>query len=150
MSTIKINWGAKIAILYISFVVMMVALVVASTRQQFDLVSEDYYKQEIAYQDIIDATRNQAALSCPISLQLSNSKLEISFPPELAGQSITGTVEFYAPANAAHDKQFPIVVTDNKMIVERSALAKTLYKVKLQYAVGNKPYFQESEINLTH
>ena len=40
------NWGKKIAVLYIGFVIMIGFLVYKSTQQNTDLVSDDYYKKE--------------------------------------------------------------------------------------------------------
>lgn len=146
----KLNWGAKIAILYSSFVVMMITLVIASTHQKFELVSDDYYKQEISYQEVIDATNNQAALSSPVLLDLTDNFVTLTFPQEFDGQKISGTVQFYSPITADYDKQWPISVSKNKMFVEKQALSKTAYKVKITYSVDQKSYYQESAINLRY
>lgn len=144
----KLNWGVKITILYSSFVVMMITLVVASTHQKFELVSDDYYKQELSYQDVIDATRNQASLSSSVRLDATGNFIEISFPQEFDGREIAGTVQFYSPIKADYDKQWPIAATGNKMLVEKRLLSKTAYKVKISYTVDQKDYYQESELNL--
>lgn len=144
----KMNWGVKVTILYSSFVVMMITLVVASTHQKFELVSDDYYKEELAYQDVIDATRNQASLSSPVRLDATENFIEITFPQELDGKNISGIVQFYSPVKADYDKQWPITVTcSNKMLVEKRLLSKTRYKVKISYKVDQKAYYQESELN---
>ena len=57
------NWGNKIAIAYSSFVIFMVILVISCVKQNgIFLVSEDYYKQEIQYQDRIDNISNTRQL----------------------------------------------------------------------------------------
>ncbi|MBW7914094.1 MAG: FixH family protein [Taibaiella sp.] len=66
MSTMKFGWGSRIALLYGGFVVLIAALVTGSMRQDFDLVADDYYQQEIAYQNVLDAGKNQSALSAPV------------------------------------------------------------------------------------
>ena len=42
----KLGWGWKIAILYGVFAVLIVSLVIASNRQHFDLVTDDYYGEK--------------------------------------------------------------------------------------------------------
>ncbi len=44
---IKINWGARIALLYGSFMALKIALVVGSMKQNTNLVAEDHDKQEL-------------------------------------------------------------------------------------------------------
>ncbi len=52
------GWGWRITILYSSFVVFMIGMAVMAFRQDFDLVSDDYYEEEIAYQGRIDQMTN--------------------------------------------------------------------------------------------
>ena len=62
------NWGARIALLYGGFVVLIVVLVTKSMREDFDLVSADYYNKELAYQNVIEAAKEQATLSEPVKV----------------------------------------------------------------------------------
>ena len=77
MTIIKIGWGTKITLLYLAFVVLIVTLVTKSMHQTFDLVSGDYYNQELKYQDVIDASKNQAGLSAPVRLYQEDKQLLI-------------------------------------------------------------------------
>jgi len=143
-----INWGAKIAILYISFVALIVTLVVSSMHQKFDLVSNDYYNQEIAYQHVIDASKNQAALSAPISLLKHDNDVTITFPPDFKGANITGTIQFYSPVDASLDRKFDIATANNSMAINSKELRKTNYKVKISWLANGKNYYQETALNL--
>ncbi len=64
----KFNWGYKIVLVYSVFVAGILYLVVQSSRQQMDLVTDDYYAQEIRYQEKIDQSKRASALSEPIRL----------------------------------------------------------------------------------
>jgi hypothetical protein len=148
MSTIKINWGARIAILYGGFVVIIVLLVAGSMRQSFDLVSPDYYGQEIKYQQVIDAGKNSATLSESVSVTANAGQVVINFPKDFSGKVLSGTIQFYSPVNAAWDKSFNVNTNDNVMTVSRQSLQPTTYKVKMSWSCDGKQYYQESEINL--
>lgn len=143
-----INWGAKVAILYLSFVALIITLVVSSTHQKFDLVSNDYYKQEIEYQHVIDASKNQAALSAPISLLKTDDNITINFPPDFKDANITGTIQFYSPVDASLDRKFDIATANNSMAINSKELHKTNYKVKISWLANGKNYYQETELNL--
>jgi nitrogen fixation protein FixH len=149
MSIIKLSWGSRIAILYIGFVALIVFLVVGSMRQSFDLVAPDYYDQELKYQDVIDAGKNQTALSAPASVTANENTVRIVFPQEFKGKIIKGTAQFYSPVNSAWDRHFDLTTIDNSMVIARTAIQQTRYKVKISWQADGKNYYQESEINLS-
>ena len=144
----KLGWGWKIAILYSGFVVMMLCLVIAANSQHFDLVSKDYYEEEIAYQKVLDAGKNQSALSHPLNILASDKAVTIEFPAEFKSKELSGDVQFYAPVNAEWDKDFKINAQNNSFTIQRSALHNTKYTIKISCTVDGKNYYQESEILL--
>jgi hypothetical protein len=148
MSTLKLNWGTRIALLYGGFVVLIIILVTGSMRQSFDLVTPDYYNQEIKYQEVINADKNLVALSERVKLNVDVSQIAILFPLDFSGKAISGTVQFYSPVNSTWDKKLDLAVTDNKMTVMRNVLKNTTYTVKLSWKADGKYYYQETEINL--
>ena len=148
MSVMKISWGTRIAILYSGFVALIVILVAGSMRQDFDLVAPDYYGQEIKYQQVIDAGKNQSALSAPAIIHANAETVTIDFPAEFSGKTISGNIHFYSAVNAAWDKVVSIDVKSNSIAVPRAQLHNTTYKVKLRWNSDDKEYYQETDLNL--
>lgn len=144
----KISWGWKITILYSCFVVGMVGLVVASSHQKFDLVSNDYYKDEIQYQKVIDANKNMTAFSKAILIHANSNDVIIEFPNELKDKAVKGSIEFYSPVNKDWDKSFKLNVVNNTFTVSRQQLRNTNYVIKVNFDVDGKPYYQETSIQL--
>lgn len=144
----KISWGWKIVLLYSGFVGIIVTLVVASSRQQIDLVSKDYYQQEIAYQKVIDAGKNQAGLSRPMDVHANTQNVVISFPEEFKGKALGGDVKFYSPVNEKWDRSYKIDADNNTVTISRANLKNTRYTIKINCLVDGKSYYQESEIHL--
>ncbi len=149
MTTMKMNWGARIALLYSGFVVLIAILVIGSMRQSFDLVTPDYYQQEIKYQNVIDAGKNQAGLSTAVSLSANEQVVTFNFPAEFTGKTVTGEVQFYSPVKSAWDRKIALNVVNNTMQVSRAQLMRTGYNVKINWTCDGKPYYQESQINLS-
>ena len=56
------SWGTRIAIVYISFVVMIVTLIILCTGENIDLEYKDYYARELKYQDKLEAITNERSL----------------------------------------------------------------------------------------
>ena len=57
----KINWGTAIVLAFIVFISVILFFVVRMSmdnRANHDLVTEEYYKAELGYQDEIDAENN--------------------------------------------------------------------------------------------
>ena len=144
----KISWGWRIGILYVGFVLFMGTLVIASNRQHFDLVSKDYYGEEIAYQKVIDAGKNQAALSQPLSIHASGQSVTIDFPDEFKSKPLSGNVTFYSPVDAQWDRDFKIDAQNNSSVIPRANLHNTRYTIKITWMADGKSYYQESEIIL--
>lgn len=142
------SWGWRIALLYGGFVALIMTLVIRSSHQHFDLVSKDYYEKEIAYQQVIDASRNQSALSSAMEVHANATNVVIEMPAEFAGKSVIGSVQFYSPVNAAWDKKYPIRLVDNKIMIARSELKNTRYTIKIDCEAAGKKYYQETELNL--
>ncbi len=144
----KISWGWKVGLLYGSFVVLMLALVFAANHQHFDLVSKDYYDAEVGYQKVIDAGKNQSALSKPLAVHANETSVFIDFPDEFKYKKLAGMVLFYSPVNSEWDYNFRINTADNSITVPRTALHNTRYTIKINCVVDGKNYYQESEIYL--
>jgi nitrogen fixation protein FixH len=144
----KINWGTKIAVLYCGFVVLILVLVIASMRQHFDLVSVNYYADEVAYQQVIDAGKNEAKLSSPITVHANGANVIIELPAELSTKKISGIIQFYSPVNAAWDQKFTAIPSDHIISIARNKLRCTRYTLKIDLTAGGNKYYQETEINL--
>lgn len=142
------SWGWKIGLLYTGFAAMIITLVVMSTRQHFDLVTKDYYKAEIKYQEVIDAAKNQSTLSRPFGIHANSANVVVDFPAEFSGKAISGKIQFYSPANADWDHTVDIAATDNKVMIARADLKPTNYTIKIRCTVDGREYYQESSLQL--
>ena len=141
--TIKWNWGTKIFIAYTSFVVFMLVMVYLCTQQHYDLVTPDYYAQELKYQEVIDGQRNLQALGKPVSVTQTTSLITVALPLErIDGQ---GVVKFYRPDNA--DLDFEIDLAGNNSVMVPSNKLKTgVYKVKTAWMHEGKRYYDEQTL----
>jgi len=124
-------------------------MVIASNKQNVDLVSNDYYKDEIAYQKVLDASKNEAHLAGSVAVHANADKIFIDFPGEFANEAISGSVHLYSPMNSKWDRDVAIHVTGDRMDISRSGLQPSIYSVKVSYAVAGKDYYYETQIDLS-
>lgn len=134
----KLSWGTRIALLYGGFVALIATLVIGSMRQDFDLVSRDYYAREIAYQNTIDASKNQASLSAPVMVGKTDDVVILDFPGEFENTSFMADVHLYAPVGASLDRKFSRRVENGQLVLGRRELASANYTVKITWEMEGK------------
>ncbi|MEY3676502.1 MAG: hypothetical protein RJB67_992, partial [Bacteroidota bacterium] len=88
------SWGNKLIIVFVVFAALMATLVYKATQTKFELVSKDYYQDELRYQDKIDGAAN-AALEAPLLVRLKDGSVFLEFPELQKKSSITGEAWFY-------------------------------------------------------
>lgn len=93
----RISWGYKILVFYLSFVVGMLFLVFKANSESFDLVTENYYEAELKYQDVIDQKGAVLELSAPPKITQTVNSVSIQLPKEFAGKNVQGEVYLYCP-----------------------------------------------------
>ena len=144
----KINWGYKIALLYLGFVALIVSMVIMAMRQKVDLVAKNYYEQEIAYQKKIDKQNLSSALSVPLSWELKNNELSFKFPSQFKGKNIVSEIYFFRPSDERMDKIFTRSDSSLNQNIPTNNLAKGIYKMQINWKVNNGEYYNEGIINI--
>ncbi len=71
------NWGKGIAIFLILFIGFILTLAIILMQANTDLVGEDYYKKEIAYEDEIVAESNAKKAGAEVITEISDEGLFI-------------------------------------------------------------------------
>lgn len=131
------NWGKGIAITFIIFCTGMIVVVVRSFQEDVDLVTEEYYREELAYQQRIDQSGEVAKAGRISVIQLAGA-IRFTFP---ADQKPTGKIHFYKPDNPALDQTFDI--QDRVMEVTKANLANGKYRIKVTWESNGTTFYQE-------
>lgn len=138
------NWGTRIVILYSTFVVGILFLVIKSTYQKWDLVTEDYYGEEIKYQQKIDEMSNVKALSEKPTIKVDNQKVVLAFPSSLAAKQPAGKINFYKAADKTQDFSVDIKLSpEGTQIVDVPKNYFGKYNAQLNWSAGDKKYYQD-------
>ena len=144
----KISWGHKIIFIYTVFVLGILTMVFLSAKENRDLVSENYYAEEIAYQQVIDQSSKTAALSAPVELIVAPSQLIILLPKEFYGWLADGEWTLYYAADKARDLTGNIHTQNAKHAIDLPTDATGQYLFKMHWKVDNKEYYYEKNIFL--
>ncbi len=142
------NWGVKIAILYLSFVGLIVTLAVTCFGHKVELESKDYYAKELKFQSQIDATNNANSLTGSIEHTVSGKTVEVTVPKELLTSDFKGEVNFFRPSDSSKDKKIVFVPdSSGKQVFQDAGFIKGVYKMQLSFTSNNKTYYKEDIIN---
>src|SRR5690606_9886431 len=145
---LKINWGTSIVLAIISFMTFILYLVITmTTSSEFnhDLVVEDYYKQELKFQDQMARETNSQTLTRDIEIERSEQGMLINFPPELTPATIKGKIMLYRPSNKEQDFSIPIELNDLNLIIPSSLLEKGRWNIIIDWSYEDENYYYKKE-----
>ena len=142
------SWGNKLIIVFVVFAALMATLVYKATQTKFELVSKDYYQEELRYQDKIDGAGN-AALEAPLLVRLKDGSVFLEFPELQKKSSITGEAWFYCSVDASKDNRIALNVnTLGIQQIDVKTFRKGNYVVKISYEANGKKYYSAHPLRI--
>lgn len=145
----KINWGTGIVLAFVGFIGFILFFVVRMStdkRANHDLVTEDYYRQELAYQKEIDAQNNATKDITKLQVRRSPDGLEIRFPEKVNPKEIEGTVSLYRPSNKQLDFDLPISLSNNHLLIPDNRLLDGRWDIKVSWNYNGTDYLHKENI----
>jgi len=145
----KINWGTGIVIafvVFISFILFLIALMMSDTKLDHELVTEEYYEKGTYYQKEIDAEKNSKLLSENIKISKNTEGLLITFPKGLEYSKIKGKIFFYRPSNKNLDFNFPIVLSSNNLLIPNNNLLEGRWDINIDWNYEGVNYLYKDKI----
>lgn len=140
------NWGYKILFVYIFFVAGIIVLVAKSSMQNQDLVTKDYYEQELKYQDKIDQTERANALSSLVKYEVREHDIMINFPQEMKNTDLKAHILLYCTADKNKDIEKNISTRDGIILMPFAAGNKGLHELKISWTANNTEYYYEHKL----
>lgn len=145
---IKINWGTGIVIAMVAFMVFILSFVyksIAIEKYGHELVSEDYYKDELYYQQEIDKLNNANKLVQNITLNNSAKGITIKFPGDKDFEKIKGTIFFQRLSNEKLDFEQEINLESNSVLIPDNILVSGKWIIRIDWTFEKETYlFKES------
>ena len=145
----KINWGTAIVIAFVCFISFIMYFVISmSTNKKYehDLVVEDYYQQELKYQNDINKEENAKTLITNVSLEKTNKGIIINFPKDLNINNIKGKVFLYRPSNKQLDFEIPISLSNHNLLIPDNSLLDGRWNIKIDWTYNTKAYMYKTDI----
>jgi len=139
----KLNWGTGIVLAFIGFIAFILFFVIRMSMDDsanHDLVTEEYYKKELAYQQEIDAMTNAQNLPNPPRLERTDSGLVIHFPEDMSPTEIKGKVSLYRPSNKHLDFDLPISLSNAHLLIPDKRLLDGRWDIDVNWTYAGESY----------
>ncbi|TVP51002.1 MAG: nitrogen fixation protein FixH [Mongoliibacter sp.] len=140
------NWGSGIVLTLVGFIAVMATMVVICVKQDdIHLVTQDYYEQEIKYQEQIDRMINANAIaSDALEYDGQLKSLLLKLP-----EGSKGTLHLFRPSDARLDQKISFdMISSAVNSVDVKSLKAGYWRVKLTWSEGEKEYYLEKKINI--
>ena len=143
-------WPYMIVICMVSFMGYIAHFVYQAMNQDVDLVSKDYYAQEIKYQDQIERVRRTQALGdVMLNYKAGDEAILLQMPSTYQDMNLSGTITLFRPSDDKLDKQLPLQLgRDQSQLLEVADLESGLWKVRVSFSANNEDYYTEKTIRI--
>jgi hypothetical protein len=138
------NIGKWIVVAFVLFAAFIGTLVVVCVRQDVSLVSRDYYRQELAYQNQIQRLNNTAALLEKPVIKVIDRTLQIEF--NQSEEVEAAELMLFCPSNEKMDRNFHLTSNQRTHVFALEELQKGMYRAKLQWKMNEKEFYWEEII----
>ncbi len=115
-------------------------------KYNHDLVTEEYYKEELLHQNEIDKENNAKELTENISWTKTIEGIEIKFPKSLDPTKIKGKVFLYRPSDKKLDSEITISLSSNTMLIPKTNLLDGRWNLKIDWEYDGKLYLLRESI----
>ena len=146
-------WPFAVVGFFVLFTTFTVGLVAFSTWHRVDLVTPDYYEQEMRFQEQINRVHRTATLHKDVSIQLEEptQHLLIILPAANAAQPLKGSVAFYRPSQAVLDRRFPLLLdSTGRQELDMSGFEAGLWRVCVNWTAGQEEFYRDENIVVGH
>lgn len=144
-------WPYGIVIAFAIFITGTVSLIVLTSFHGQDLVTADYYEQELQYQRRLDSQARTGALQGQASAVYDPQArcIRIAVPPEHAAGTLSGSIQLYRPAAAGEDRQIPLAVdASGQQQIDAGELSPGLWRVRLGWKHDGDDFVFEAKLVL--
>lgn len=136
------TWGHGIFIALGSFMIfiLFMVLIFPNGKQNSDLVSDNYYDDELMYQKVIDSKKNAEKLTEKPIINQTSEGLKIDFPASEIPDQLKVNFELYRTDDSNLDVKKEGYLKENSLLIPGNVISKGSYTLKLKWLKNKIPY----------
>ncbi|WDF47100.1 FixH family protein [Chryseobacterium sp. KACC 21268] len=144
----NLNWGHGLAIALGCFILFILFLIFIFPmgKQNAEMISNNYYEEELQYQDIIDAKNNAAKLEQTPTYKSTAEGILITFPQTIKVDENTVNFVLFRTEDSNLDVKKEVTLQHNLFLIPAKVISKGSYTLKLKWTENKKPYQVDYDI----
>jgi len=146
---LKFNWGVRITVFLICFILLNLYFLYFAVSQKYDLVEDNYYNKTLDYQNKIDKQNKTLTLIDKFEILTTSVPgfLLIKYPSDFRGKLYKGRIEFYRPSDRQKDFSIDALMDDNyNQMFNFETIERGLWIIKVYITVSDIDYYYEEEV----
>ncbi len=143
---IKWNWGTKLVIAIVAFMLMIIAFGIYMASNKVSLVEPDYYPRGQAYQDMIEHIQNTIPYASDIQVHNDNGTIRIAFPDFFRPDAVEGSVHFYHRTSDLKDEYAKLELSDEGVFSFPVEKMNGRYIIKIEWKQDEVGYYTEKDL----
>lgn len=140
------NWGKGLALVMIAFAGMLAYFLVLAAQNPEPLIAENYYAQELRFQERIDASSRAMALSGAVKMDAARDRVAVTFPEGVKDKAIAGTLLLLHAQENSEDRSVVIRTVANGHFEAAIALRAGRYLAQLEWTADTTKYYSEAQL----
>jgi hypothetical protein len=142
-------WPISIISFFTIAIIGCGAFITFCSRHPADLISANYYEEEVRYQGQID--RQQHALGrgqlASVSYEPASRQITVSVPVNSVRTKPSGKIQLYRPSAMDLDRELKLQLSsDGTQAIDAGTLLPGLWKVRVTWTVDQRDYFIDQRI----
>lgn len=149
-NTVKLNWGHKITMVIVAFILIMLSMVFFVSKQTNEMLDRSYYEKELLHQNVLDKANRFSSLAPNVNLISinDNGSFVIRLPAQFEKME-NGVVEFINWGNEKEDyKAYFSLSQDKKLSLIDHSFNKGTYLARIDFEMDGKKYYTEQTIKV--
>jgi hypothetical protein len=142
-------WPYAIIGAFVIFIAAIAAVITYICQHRMDLVSADYYEQEIRFQNRLDEMNRTAGLraATQITFDPATRLLRVALPAAHAASQPRGRLQLYRPSAAGLDRELKLSPdATGAQNFDASSLQPGHWKARLHWSANGQNYFAEESL----
>lgn len=146
----RINWWPISIVSFFSVAILgCVTFVTFCSRHPADLISPNYYEDEVQYQGQIDRLHQtqERAASASVAYDKATRRITVSVPTEMAAAHPTGQIQLYRPSALNQDQVLELQLdAQGHQTIDAAKLLPGLWKVRVSWKVAERQFLIDQKV----
>ena len=142
-------WPISIICFFTVAIIGCVSFVVFCSLHPADLISANYYEDEVKYQGQIDRLRHTQERASAASVQYDKQtrSITVSVPVEVTSTSPLGQIQLYRPSALNQERTIKLELTAQGLqTIDAAQLLPGLWKVRVSWTVADRQFFMDQKV----